>query len=441
MPTVYQAYRFALDPTPRQQGMLASHVGAARYAFNWGLAHVKQLLDKHQTDPSVRVPWTLRALRREWNQVKDQVAPWWRENSKEAYNSGLDALARALQNFTDSRAGRRKGKRMGFPKFRRKHTTRDACRFTTGPIRVEPDLHHVVLPRLGRIRTHESTRKLACRLEQGTARVLAATVSCVGGRWHVILTCEVQRNQRAPRRPAAVVGVDVGIRHLAVLSTGEVIPNPASLAGGLRRLRRLNRQLARREGPRTCDGARVPSAGWRQTKARLARAHAQVANVRRDGMHKLTSALASEYGSIVVENLNVAGMLRNRRLARRIADASLGRLRRQLGYKSAWAGRLFVVADTFYPSSKTCSGCGHVKAKLSLSERVFHCEACGLIIDRDFNAAINLAKLVEAVAGSGPGTLTARGGDVRPGLAGRSPVKREASAGPACLGETGAVGP
>jgi hypothetical protein len=126
----------------------------------------------------VEVPWTLPALRREWNRAKDQVAPWWRANSKEAYNSGLDALARALKNWSDSKAGRRKGPKVGFPQFKGKHRTRPACRFTTGPIRLEPDRHHVILPRLGRIRTHESTRKLARRhgprASNGTRRTPSA---------------------------------------------------------------------------------------------------------------------------------------------------------------------------------------------------------------------------------------------------------------------------
>jgi IS605 OrfB family transposase len=449
-----QAYRFALDPTPGQARALASHCGAARFAFNWALGLVKQRLDQHASDPSdpgVPVPWTLAALRREWNQAKHEVAPWWQENSKEAYSSGLDALARALANFSASRAGRRAGRPVGFPRFKPKHRTRPSCRFTTGAIGVEPDRHHVVLPRLGRIRTHESTRKLARRIEQGTARILSATISQGAGRWYVSFTCQVQRAQRAPRRPGAVVGVDVGIRHLAVLSTGQQVPNPAPLAAALGTLRRCNRELARRRGPVAADGRRrVPSAGWRQTRTRLARAHARVANVRRDRLHKITSQLASEYGTVVVEDLNVVGMVGNRRLARHIADAGWAELRRQLGYKTMWAGGRLVLADRWFASSKTCCGCRAVKAKLPLATRVFHCGVCGLRIDRDLNAARNLARLatlvehveqvehVEDVAGSGPETRTARGGDARPGLAGPSPPKREAGTGHS-PGQTGTV--
>jgi transposase len=211
--------------------------------------------------------------------------------------------------------------------------------------------------------------------------------------------------------------VDLGIRHLAVLSTGQQVPNPAPLAASLRQLRRCDRQLARRHGPLNPDGTRrVPSAGWRQTKVRLARAHARVANVRRDRLHKLTTILASEYGTVVVEDLNVAGMLGNRRLAR-------------------------AIADTFYPSSKTCSACGMVKATLSLAQRTYQCERCGLTLDRDLNAARNLATLAQQhVAGSGPETPNARGPDARPGLARQTGMKREAGTG-SHPGKTGTVGP
>jgi putative transposase len=410
---VHQAYRFALDPTRRQQGALASHVGGARFAYNWGLELVKRRMDERAAGKDVEVPWTLPALRREWNRAKATVAPWWAENSKEAYGSGLDALASGLRNWANSKQGRRVGARVGFPRHKRKDRGRQACRFSTGAIRVEADRHHVTLPRLGCLKTHESTRKLARRLEQGTARILAATISQQAGRWFVSLTCEVQRPQRRPRRPAASIGVDVGIRYLAVLSSGEPVPNPRPLAAELRKLRRMSRQLARQQGPRAPDGTlRPPSRGWRKTQRNLVRRHAHAANLRAEALHQLTTRLAAEYGTVVVERLNVAGMIRNRRLARAITDSGMGQVRRLLGYKCPWAGGRLVEAGTFFASSKTCSGCGTVKAKLSLAERTFRCQACGLVVDRDVNAARNLATLVDGiqqieqvVAGSGPETL------------------------------------
>jgi IS605 OrfB family transposase len=438
---VIQAYRYALDPTPRQTRALWSHWGAARFAYNWGLGLVKQRLHQRAAGEQVEVPWTLVALRREWNRAKDQVAPWWRENSKEAYSSGLDALARAWANWLASKQGRRQGPRVGFPRFKRKHRSQPACRFTTGAIRLEPDRHHVVLPRLGRIRSHESTHKLARRLEAGTARIVSATVSCTADRWYVSFTVEAQRRVPEGRRVGGLLGMDVGVRHLAVLSTGEAIPNPRPLDHAQRTLRRLNRQLARRYGPRAPGGnRREPSAGWRQTQRRLARTHARVANIRRNALHQLTSELATSYDTIVVEHLNVAGMVRNRRLARAISDAGVAELRRQLSYKGQWYGSVLVTADRWYPSSKTCSACGTVKAKLSSSVRVFTCDECALVLDRDLNAAYNLAALVnELVAGSGPETENARGADQKTRLGGQVVTKREPRTSRA-LGETGTAG-
>jgi putative transposase len=415
--TVHQAFRFALDPTPTQVRRLRSHCGAARFAFNWGLALVKDQLDACQPDEDTTVPWTLPALRREWNQAKHEVAPWWAENSKEAYSSGLDALARALQNWSSARASPRPGRRVGFPRFKRKGRGHEACRFTTGAISVEPDRHHVTLPRLGTIRTHESTRKLARRIEHGTARILSATVSCRAERWFVSFTVEIERNSNANGGWDAVVGVDAGVHHLAVLSTGEIIENRRPGQSHLRKLRRLNRESARR---RSGSGRREA------TRRRIARLHARISCLRQDEMHKLTTRLAKKYDVIVVEQLNVAGMLRNRTLARAVADTSMAELRRLLSYKTSWYGSRLVVANPWFPSSKTCSACGHVKAKLGLAERSFVCDSCGLRIDRDMNAALNLAQLA---AGSGAEAINARGPDASLGHAEQSGQKREAGAG------------
>jgi IS605 OrfB family transposase len=418
MATVIQAYRFALDPTPRQRRALASHCGAARVVYNWGLGLVEARLQQRRAGEEVEVPWTLPALRREWNRVKGEVAPWWAENSKEAYSSGLDGLARALKNWADSRAGRHKGRPVRFPRRKRKGRCRDACRFTTGAIKVLPDRQHVQLPRIGILKSHESTRKLARRLEQGSARILAATITRTADRWYVSFTVEVQRAIPQGNGHDTVIGVDVGVRHLATLSTEATVPNPRALQRSLRKLRRLNRQLARRK---------LGSKRRRITRDKLARVHARAANLRRDALHKLTTTLAIDYGTIVIEELNLAGMVRNRHLARALSDVGLAELRRQLTYKTGWYGSRLVVADRFYPSSKTCSACGWVKAKLTLAERTFTCEACGLRLDRDLNAARNLATLTQHVAQSGWETQNSRGADRKTQPAGQVAVKREPS--------------
>ena len=417
MTLVHQAFRFALDPTPTQRRQLRSHCGASRFAFNWGLSLVKRRLDDREAPGSPDVPWTLPALRREWNRAKYEVAPWWAENSKEAYSSGLEALARALTNWSAARSATGSHRRVGFPRYKKRGRSRESCRFTTGPIRAESDRHHVTLPRLGTIRTQESTRKLVRRVEQKTARILSATVSCQADRWFVSFTVEVERSFQFDGDRGAVIGVDAGVRHLAVLSSGEVIENPRPGRSHQRKLKRLSRELARRQ-----PGSRRRES----TRRRISSLHARARCVRQDGLHKLTTRLVKNYDVVVVEQLNVAGMLRNRPLAQAVADTAMAELRRQLSYKARWYGSRLVVADLWFASTKLCSACGHAKAKLGLSERTYECESCGMKADRDLNAARNLAQLA---AGSGSEAINACGPAVRLGEAKQAGMKREASSG------------
>lgn len=388
-----RAYLFALDPTDAQEQAFRSHCGAQRVAYNWCLARVRANWAQRAAEQTYGLsgdqltPWVNTSgygLRLAWNAAKLDVAPWWAENSKEAYASGCANLATALGNCKAGRA------RM--PRFKSKHRSRPSCRFTTGAFGLGADRRHIRLPVIGAVRTAESTRKLARKAEAGTARIRSATLSWQRGRWHVSFSVEVSDVEPAPRAGSRVLGVDVGIKDLAVLSTGEHVPNPRRLDAALRRLRRAQRTCTRRRGPdrRT---RQEPSNRWRKARARANRVHTQVAAQRRDHLHKLTTRLVAEHDTIVIEDLAVANMLRNRSLARHIAGASWAELRRQLEYKSATAGVRLIVADRWFASSKTCSECGTAKAKLALSERTYVCMACGLVLDRDHNAARNLAAL------------------------------------------------
>ena len=380
-----QAYRFALDLTPGQERDVLAHAGAARVAHNWALGpgqggdgsagrrtHATASPDEQLT-PSVS--WSLPALRKAWNAAKAEVAPWWAE----VFEGGVQ--------HRPGRAGPRLEELVGLPHGQARrpagrvppvqvpppHHTQ-SVRFTTGAIRVEPDRMHVVLPRLGRLKLHESARKLARRLDNGTARIMSATVRRDGGRWHVSFTVEVERADRRPARPDSVVGVDVGIKHLAVLSTGELVDNPRHLVAAQHRLRALGRALSRKTGPDRRTGRR-PSKRWQRASARLGRAHARVANLRRDGLHKLTTRLAREHGTVVVEDLNVTGMLRQ-------PPAGPAHRRRRVRRDPPPAGvqdRPGTAAGCWSPTAgirprKTCSGCGTVKTKLALSEREYHCD-------------------------------------------------------------------
>jgi putative transposase len=415
-----QAYRFALDPAPAQERAMRSHAGAAQFCFNHMLALVKAVLDQRVAERSYGIPepeltpplnWSLPGLRKTWNGRKQTVAPWWSENSKEAYNTGLDALARALGNWSDSKNGTRPGKPAGFPRFKTRRS-RKAVRFTTGTIRVEPGRHHITLPRLGRIKTHESTRKLARRVEAGTARILSATLSRdAAGRWHVSFQTLVQRAVPVPGHAGTskhpVVGADVGVKADSLLVVAapdgtEIgrVPAPKPLTRAYAGLRALQRRAARQQGPYdpATQARRQPSKRWRRTQARAARAHARAAAVRQDVLHKATTALAQQHRVIAVETLNASGMRSKggackRGLNRALADAALAEIRRMLGYKTTWYGSTLVEAPRYYPSSKTCSACGGRKPNLTLADRIYVCEQCGIVIDRDLNAAINLARL------------------------------------------------
>jgi putative transposase len=289
----------------------------------------------------------------------------------------------------------------------------------------------VTLPRLRTIRTHESTRKLARRLENGTARILSATVSRTAQRWFVSFTVEVQRAipDRHPR-PGSAAGIDLGVKALLTVvddaGTIVVVGGPKAFRSSLRRLRRASRAHSRKQ---------PGSANRRKHAARLARIHARVANVRADALHKATSDLAGRYETIVAEDLNVTGMLGNRRLARAVTDQGFGTARRMLSYKAAWSGGRLLIADRWYPSSKMCSACGWRKPSLTLAERTFTCEACRLVMDRDVNAARNLLRL----AASGAESINACGAQVRPVPDGHRAVKQEP--GIADAGTAGTAGP
>jgi putative transposase len=274
------------------------------------------------------------------------------------------------------------------------------------------DSHHVRISRIGEVKTFESTRKLFRHIERGSAKIVAATVTQRCGKWQVSFTVEVTRQVPATRAPERIVGVDVGIATLYTGATADGVhvldvDNPRHFVKVQKKLAHAQRIAARRQGPR--KGV-APSKRWKKANGRVQTIQAATRHARRNLINETTTRLAKNYDVIVIENLNIKGMVKNPSLAKHIADASWGEFGRQLEYKTKWYGSALVRVDTFYPSSKTCSQCQTVKATLSLDERMFHCEACGLVIDRDLNAAINLAR--KGLPGTSSGT--GRGGEVSP---------------------------
>ena len=388
-----EAVKVALDPTPAQERKLLSHAGAARFAYNTALAHVKEAIEAGE-----KPEWSFYSLRKWWNANKDELAVdddgviWWADNSKEAYSYGIESLAKGLSNWSKSRRGIRKGRKVGFPKFKSKNKAAPRFAYTTGIFgTIQDDAKALRLPKIGRVHCMENVTERV-----NGARVLRMTISRRAGRWFASLAVECKDNPVARVPNGGEVGVDLGIKTLATLSDGTVFENPHHLKKSERKLKRAQQALNRK----------IKGSNRRaKAKARVARIHAHVANQRQDALHKLTTHLASKYSEISIEDLNIAGMTKNHTLSKSVMDASFGEFRRQLEYKTARTCAQLHVIDRWYPSSKMCSGCGRVKAKLSLSERTYRCKGCGLTIDRDLNAAININ-----VAGSAPETLNAHGG-------------------------------
>jgi putative transposase len=277
----------------------------------------------------------------------------------------------------------------------------------TGSIVVFADA--ILLPRLGRLRLKEREY-----LPMDKVKVLSATVSEQAGHWYVSL--QVEEELAVPNNTGPVVGIDLGIKTLATLSDGTVIPNPRHLKRRLKKLKRLQRMVSRRK-----------KGGKNRKKAvrKLARLHRQIKNQRRNTLHQITTRLAKTKSVLVIEDLHVSGMLKNHHLAQAIGDVGFYEFKRQLLYKAGWYGSRVILADRWEPSSKRCSSCGWVDADLTLSDRVYHCAQCDLVLDRDLNAAINLMKL----AGSSPDSQNACGAD-SVGSSREAGVKLSAKRGP-----------
>ena len=417
---VLQAFSFALDPTEEQSGALRRHFGARRYAYNWTIGQIRQEMALFRECGVSYGPPSLMRLRKRWNRQKHEIAvdaegnPWWTEVSKEAFANGVADAVTAYWNWQKSLSGRRDGRPVGFPRFRKKSADQDRYRVTTGSFGLV-DRRHLRLPRIGAVRTHENMRRLHRLLGLNRARLLNVTVRRKGDRILAVYQVEVRRPQsnHRPSRPDSRVGVDAGVRRLATVAAhnGQVIErieNPRPLERSLRQMRAMHRARSR------CIRGSVR---YRRRTDAIRRLSFRVANQRGHAMHVLTTRLAKTHGSVVVEDLNVAGMLRQKGLPgargrrRRLSDAGMGELRRQLEYKCGWYGSELVLADRYYPSSRLCSACG--LANDISWRRMWTCEGCGVTHQRDDNAAINLARYSEGDVGA-VGALDKRGVRVRP---------------------------
>ena len=436
----HTTFRFALAPPPAQAAMLARHAGASRFAYNQCLQLVTDALASKRTDPQVRVPWSGFDLINAYNGWKRSEAAgrmfvaapdgtitkqvtglaWRHEVSAQVFEEAAVDLSRALSAYSHAKAGARKGRQVGFPRRKRKGRCRDGFRLRnkqgkgdTFSIRVgEGHPRSVTLPRIGVVRVHDDTRRLRRllrpveRLDPDTrqlvvaprAKVLFATVSRHGSRWYVSLNVQapdLHAQRRHPPRPAhdsgGFVGVDRGLAAFAVAATAD-----GTEVGRFKAPTPLRRDMVGlRRRSRRASSTRPRSRNRAKAIRRLSRQHARIANIRRHFLHAVSCQLVQTHDRLCLEDLAVANLMTNRYLARAIADAAWTEFARQLTYKAAWFGAELVACDRWFPSTKTCSRCGTVKQQMGLAERVFYCGGCGLVMDRDRNAAVNLAAWAE----------------------------------------------
>ena len=369
-----KTHRIALRPTPEQESLFGQHAGYSRFAYNWAAGEFKAGLDAGE--------WlSERTLRPRWNKVKQMIAPWAADLSQNAAKYAIIGFGQAAGAWGVYRkrlkAGQRPGRRVGFPRFkRRKHE--QGFRADNGPDTVRVDDKAVVLPKIGRVDMMERLRF--------SGSIREATINRTAGTWFACFAMETGE-AFPPVKDGETVGVDVGVETLAVCSNGLKVGNPRALKAGLRRLRRVDKAIAR---SKNVHGKTNHSNRRERLYSKRRNLHARTVNLRNDCHHKATAEIAKSAGRVVVETLHVAGMMRNRRLSRAIADAGMPGFLAKLEYKCLWYGAELVKADRWFPSSKLCAHCGWRNEDLRLGDRQWWCGGCGVLNERDGNAARNL---------------------------------------------------
>lgn len=431
-------HRIALCPTPDQADYFARACGTARKVWNWALGEWNQQYAAGHKPNAM-------ALKKQFNAIKYQRFPWLKEMHRDSHAQPFEHLGRAWSRFfAEIKAGariapeckhlrrslRQQGVRLAYPPtFKKKGRCFDSFYIANDKFKL--DGQTIRMPKIGDVAMAE-----ALRFE---GKILGATVSRTADRWFVAIQVDVSDAVfRRPRTAQDVTGVDLGIKAAATLSSGEAIESPRPLKAALRRLKIRGRRLSRKVEAAKVDagftakaklpkGTKLPvSSSRKRTAQRLARLHARIANLRRDFTHKLTTRLCRENQAVVIEDLNVKGMLANEKLARALSDVGFGMFRLQIEYKARRYGTRLVIADRWYPSSRLCSVCDWKNEALTLRDREWTCPQCGTQHDRDHNAALNLQRLATATAlpvASPSGNGGATSGSI-PGVAGKvTPVR------------------
>ena len=370
-------------PTPEQERLLSKAFGCARFAYNWAI-------DERQSAYAAGEK-TLSKFDLNVRMTKLKVErPWLREVSDWVLKEAIADAVKAYDNFF--------AKRAGFPRFKSRRDSRQSMRFRRPVLKGK---NHVLVPKIGVMRFREH------RPIEGTVNYATITRSS-SGRYHVSFL--VDDGVECPPKPDVVmdaIGIDVGIADFAIISNGEKVPNPHFCQGHERRVKGLQRKLARQK---------KGSNRYNRTKQKLAREHERMADERRAFLHGLSTRLVRENQAIAVEDLNVSGMLKNHHLARSISEVSWSEFFRMIEYKCEWHGVHLMKCDRWEPTSKTCSHCGHRMGRMPLDVRRWVCPECGCLHDRDVNAAINILSAASVEYG--------RGGTARLRLSQRSTSRR-----------------
>jgi len=374
------AHKIRLSPNNNQRTYFAKAAGTARFAYNWALARWNELYESGQKVNEGE-------LRKQLNAIKREQFPWMLEVTKCAPQLAIKNLGRAYANFFNKTAER--------PKFHKKGVNDS---FAVSNDQLGIDGNKIRIPNLGWVRMTETLRL--------TGKVMGAVISRTADRWFVSIQVEVSDPKLLHQSPSEnqAVGIDLGVKNLAVLSDGTKMVGAKPHKALLSRLRRLNKSLSRKQGSKKGE---KKSANFIKAKKKLSRVHARIADIRNDETNKLTSMLTQRYSIIGIEDLNVSGMTKNHKLARSVLDMSFFEFRRQLEYKASITGSKVVAANMFFPSSKMCSCCGHRLEALDLSVRKWICPVCGVRHDRDINAAINLRNNAVSYTVSACGELVA----------------------------------
>ena len=350
-----------LEPTQLQEEFFCRCVGTARFAYNWALRRWRERFDAGEKPNEAD-------LRKELNAIKGTEFPWMYDVPKSVIQQAINNLGTAYQNFFDSVKGRRKGPKMLRPDFKSRHRSKVSARLEDGPGKFRFDGKQVKLPKIGWIKMREELRF--------KGRPISTRLSFQGQRWWLSVAVEIPDIEKTPN-PESCVGIDLGLTSAITLSTGEKFEAPRPLRSAITRLKRLGHRLSRKV---------KGSQNRKKAANKLSRLHWKVAQTRKGWQHEITTAITKRFSVICVEDLNISGMLKNHCLARAISDVGWGEIVRQLGYKADAIQEV----DRFFPSSKTCSGCGFLMGSMPLSVRSWTCPKCGRVHDRDENAAENI---------------------------------------------------